>query len=122
MASEGGKGIPVLDTTIRYGNVEADGPWFKKEDGQRTPGEQMVTGGVKKQVIYELYMKPMTKRLGLFKRSALSENTKVSSASADQRSGEATMWKGGVHTVPGGSRQVYVQRSGVLLHLPPLQG
>ena len=82
-ASEGGKGIPVLDTTIRYGKMEADGPWFKEEDGQRTPGEQMVTEGVTKQVIYEFYMKPMTNKLGLLKRSALSENTKVSSASAE---------------------------------------
>ena len=82
-ASEGGKGIPVLDTTVRYGKVEADGSWYKGEAGQRTPGEQMVAGTVTKQVIYEFYMKPMTNRLGLLRRSALSENTKVSSASAE---------------------------------------
>ena len=47
--------------------MEADGPWYSQEEGQRAPGEQKVTEGVKKQVICEFYMKTMTNRLGLLK-------------------------------------------------------
>ena len=70
-----GQPIPVLDTQIWYGDNKGGDKWFQ---GGRTHGKADGKG-----VQYTFYSKPMTNPLGILRRSALSENTKVSTAGAE---------------------------------------
>ena len=73
--SNKGEAIPVLDTKVWYGEREGGQPWYK---GGRVHGRK---GGMCVQ--YAFYSKPMTNPLGILRRSALSEGTKVSTACSE---------------------------------------
>ena len=78
---EGERGIAVLDTWIWFGPKSCDGEWFsdnKKET--KIPGREPERGMA---VLYRFYSKPMASKLGILKRSAVSEGTKVSTACSE---------------------------------------
>ena len=86
----GRKGIPVLDTTIWYGEKRGTGRWYAcQQEGRRTPGEERsdkgreIIGRRQKCIHYRFYKKPMSSQLGTLRRSAVTENSKVATASAE---------------------------------------
>ena len=73
----------MLDTRMWYGNKEEDGPWFSGAT-KRAPGEGPdPETGSKRCIRYGFYKKPMASKLGILKRSAIQEGTKVSTAVAE---------------------------------------
>ena len=89
-AARGKKGIPVLDTTVWYGEVEETGKWYDCQMEERTaPGKEKsdkgrrIIGRKQKCVHYKFYKKPMSSQLGTLRRSAVTENSKVATASSE---------------------------------------
>ena len=74
--------IPCLDTEVWIGEADCDGPWYTAEEraGEVIPGRPDV---VQQQVMYSFYKKPMAARLTMLSRSALSNNSKVATVSAE---------------------------------------
>ena len=70
-----GSPIPVLDTLVWYGEKEGGRSWYQ---GGRTHGSNKG-----RCIQYAFYAKTMTNPLGILRRSALSEGTKVSTACAE---------------------------------------
>ena len=76
--AQGERAIAVLDTTVWYGDKRSKEKWFH--------GDGVVPGGEGDQgrcIQYLFYQKSMTNKLGILKRSAISEGTKVSTACAE---------------------------------------
>ena len=73
-ASVAGKPIPLLDTEVWVGYP--NGSWYSKEGA---PGQQeMPKEGAT--ILHRFYRKPMATKLGMLRRSALTESQKVSTA------------------------------------------
>ena len=70
--SEDTKGIPVLDTRVWVGECKGGSEWF--------PGSPIHGQGQGVQVLYSFYSKAMTNPLGMLRRSAISDSSKMSTA------------------------------------------
>ena len=73
--SKGNEGIPVLDTHVWYGD-------FKGGRERYQDGKIHGTEG-RKGLLYSFYSKEMTNPLGMLRRSAISEGSKISRASSE---------------------------------------
>ena len=78
-----GRPIPCLDTEVWVGEPTNDGPWYEMEDRAKELIPGRPTTAPVRQVIYRFYKKPMASRLTMLARSALQNNSKVATASAE---------------------------------------
>ena len=67
---------------MQSSKMEPDGELFREEEGYKPPGEKN-DGKTQEGIMYVFYRKPMATPFGILSRSAMNQNTKVSTASSE---------------------------------------